>query len=77
MTEESQVPHEVTEWNAEIITEQIWVEMQGTVPRPLIRQVIAEVTPKFESARIKTFVHIFLHRQVVTQLRASQVKDII
>lgn len=75
MTDQSGLSHEISEWDTETLTELIWTEMRGTVPRPLIRQVLAEVKPKFEDARIKTFVPIFIHRQAITQLRAELVKD--
>ena len=57
--------------DVETLLEQIWNHLGGTVSRPTIRQVLAEVIPNYERARIQTFVPIFVHKETVKRLRAG------
>ena len=43
----------------------------GTVTRSTIRQVLMEIIPKYESARVQTFVPIFVHKETVKRLRTE------
>ena len=60
-----------SDWDVETLLERIWNYLGGTVSRSTIRQVLAEVTPNYESARIKTFVPILVHKETVNRLRAG------
>ena len=59
------------EWDVEALLERIWNHLGGTVSRSTIRQVLAEVLPNYESARVQTFVPIFVHKETVKRLRAG------
>jgi hypothetical protein len=60
------------DWDVDTITEQVFGDLNGTVARSTIQEVIKEVIPKYEGARIQTFVPIFIRRDAVDQLRAMQ-----
>jgi hypothetical protein len=59
-----------SDWDSETVIEQVWNDLQGRVSRTEILQVILEIIPKYENARIATFVPIFIRRQAVAMLRA-------
>ena len=58
------------DWDVETLLERIWNHLGGEVSRSTVRQVLAEVIPNYESARIQAFVPIFVHRETVKRLRA-------
>lgn len=53
------------------LVEQIRNDLQGGVSRSAIRQALLEILPKYENARIKTYVSIFVHREVLETLRVE------
>jgi hypothetical protein len=55
----------------EAIVEQIWNDLRGQASRSDIRRVLIEVAPKYEDALIKTYVPIFLCRDVRERLLGS------
>ena len=59
------------DWDVETLLEWVWNHMEGTVSRSTIRQVLAEVIPNYESARVQTFVPIFVHKETVKRLRTG------
>ena len=59
------------DWDVETLVEQIWNDLLGTVTRSSIRQVLTEVIPNYESARVQTFVPIFVHKETVKRLRTG------
>jgi formaldehyde-activating enzyme involved in methanogenesis len=61
-----------SDWDVDTVTEQIFGELNGTVARSTIQEVIKDVIPKYEGARIQTFVPIFIRRDAVDQLKAMQ-----
>lgn len=62
---------ELLDLDLEPLIEQIWNDLQGTVKRSTIQQELGEVIPAFASARIKTYVPIFIRRNTVRRLRAA------
>ena len=52
----------------EAINEHIWNDLGRTVSRSDIRRVLLEVAPKYERARIMTYVPILLYRDVRRRL---------
>jgi len=60
------------DWDVDTVTEQIFGELNGTVARSTIQEVIKDVIPKYEGAPIQTFVPIFIRRDAVDQLKAMQ-----
>ena len=61
----------VSQVDIEVITEKIWGDLEGKASRSDIRRVLAEITPAYDDARIKTYVPIFLHRDVVQRLQSG------
>ena len=59
------------DWDVETLLEHIWNHLEGTVSRSTIHQVLAEVLPNYESARVQAFVPIFVHKETVKRLRAG------
>jgi|GEM_PF-2977108 hypothetical protein len=55
----------------EAIIEQIWTELGGRASRSDIRRVVIEVSPRYEDARIMTYVPIFLGKEVRRRLLGS------
>ena len=60
------------DWDVDTVTEQIFGELNGTVARSTIQEVIKDLIPKYEGAPIQTFVPIFICRDAVAQLKAMQ-----
>ena len=58
--------------DVETIIAQIRRDLNGSVTRSMIQEVLYEVIPKYESARIQTFVPIFIHRDAVKRLNSRQ-----
>ena len=50
------------DWDVDTVTEQIFSDLNGTVTRSTIQEVIKDVIPKYEGAPIQTFVPIFIRR---------------
>jgi hypothetical protein len=62
------------DWDVETLLERIWNHLGGTVSRSTVRRVLAEVIPTYESARIQTYVPIFVHKETVRRLRTGLAK---
>lgn len=58
------------EWETEAMIERVWHQLQGRVNRTDILQVLLEILPKYEDARITLYVPILVHREAVGVLRA-------
>ena len=61
--------NDTLDWDKEGTVEQIWKDMDGMFARATIEQVVSEVALRFEAARIKTFIPIFVHRETVERLK--------
>ena len=61
-----------SDWDVDTVTEQIFGELNGTVARSTIQEVIKDVIPKYEGAPIQTFVPIFIRRDAVDHLKAME-----
>jgi hypothetical protein len=59
------------DWDVETLIEQIWNDLEGTVTRSTVRRVLTTVTPKYENARIQSYVPIFLRKETVERLHAG------
>lgn len=55
--------------NIEAIVEQIWADLGGATTRADIREVLLEVAPSYENARVKTYVPILLRKEAFRRLR--------
>ena len=61
--------------DTETIVEQIWRDLGGVTPRAEIRKVLMEIAPVYENAHVKTFVPIFLRRDVLHRLQDGVVQS--
>ena len=61
------------DWDVDTVTEQIWSDLKGTVARARIQEVIKDVIPKYEGARIQIYVPLFIRRDTVNQLKSMQI----
>jgi len=55
--------------DAEAIVGQIWDDLGGAASRSEIRMALTEVAPEYENVRVKTYVPIFLRRDVIQRLK--------
>jgi hypothetical protein len=69
---DNSVARALGDWDVETIIAQIRRDLSGRVTLTMIQEVLNEVIPKYESARIQTFVPIFIHRDAVKQLKSMQ-----
>lgn len=60
------------DWDENILAEQILTELNGAVPRSTVHQVLQEIIPTFENARIQTFVPIFIRQEAVKRLQTMR-----
>ena len=51
------------------LIETIWKECHGRIEREQIRQAILKAEAKYQTATIKTFIPIFIRRDVLEELR--------
>ena len=58
------------EWEIEDMIERVWHQLHGRVNRTDILQVLLEILPKYEDARVKLYVPILVHRKAVDVLYA-------
>ena len=58
-------------WEVEAVVEQIWVELGGAVEHTVIDHVVQELLHRYENARVKAFVPIFVQREALDQLKGN------
>ena len=63
--------HTQPDWDERVVVEQIWNDLQGTVERSTIRQELTQVIPRFQNARVRAYIPIFLRRVTTERLRAG------
>jgi hypothetical protein len=51
--------------NLEKLTEGIWQELHGQVDQMIVRQVLFDLLPKYQAARISTFVPVLIRRDAI------------
>jgi len=51
------------------LTERIWRDLHGQVDQPKIRQVLVDLKPKYQEARILTFIPLLMRRNAIEILR--------
>jgi hypothetical protein len=61
-------------WDVETLVEQVSLDLQGEVNRSVILQVLLKIMPKYENARITTFVPLFARRETVAALRSQLIE---
>ena len=60
------------DWHVETIIARIRRDLNGSVTPSMIHEVLNEVIPRYKSARIQTFVPIFIQRDTVKRLKSMQ-----
>ena len=50
------------------MTEQVWRELGGQVSRETIQRVVSDVVPRYQDARIATYVPIFVRQDALREL---------
>jgi hypothetical protein len=53
------------------LVEQIQNDLQGRVSRSAIRQALLDILPKYEHARIRTYIPIFMRREALETLQVE------
>lgn len=61
-----------TDWAVDMIADQIIRSLDGSVTRETILQIIKQVAPRYEDARIQTFVPVLIQRDVMNELFTLQ-----
>ena len=51
------------------LTEKVWRDLQGQVDQSKIRQVLVDLKPKYQEARILTFIPVLMRRNAIEILR--------
>ena len=51
------------------LTERIWRDLHGQVDQSEIRQVLFDLKPKYQEARILTFIPVLMRRNAIEILR--------
>ena len=59
-------------WDVETLTEQIFCDLQEAFTHAMIREVLTELAPKYERARIQKYVPILICREAIEQLHEMQ-----
>ena len=59
-------------WDVETLTEQIFGDLKEVFTQAMIREVLTELLPKYERARIKKYVPILIRREAIEQLHEMQ-----
>ena len=57
--------------DVETLVEQICDELEGAVDRAYVDQVVQEMASRYQHARVRDFVPIFIRRDVIDLLRRS------
>lgn len=55
----------------EAMVAQIRNDLQGSISRSAIRQALLEILPKYEHARVRRYIPIFVCREVLDRLRVE------
>ena len=61
-------PRENSKIDLEAVIEQIWKDLGGSASRADVRREVFDVFPRFENARIMSYVPIFLTKEVRSRL---------
>jgi hypothetical protein len=64
-TQPIQVEAEVSIVDLEKLTEGICQDLQGQVDQTIVRQVLVDLLPKYQAARVLTFVPILIRRDAL------------
>jgi len=61
-----------TVWDINRIANEIFRDLNGSVTLSVIQETIEQVIPRYENARILTYVPIFIRRQAIKRLKTMQ-----
>ena len=58
-------------WDVDTLVEQICDELEGCVDRAVVDQIVQEMAIRYQHARVKAFIPIFIRRDAINLLRRS------
>ena len=58
----------VAAFDVDQMTEQVWRELGGKVSRETVQQVVSDVVPRYQDARILSYVPIFVRQDALRAL---------
>ena len=61
-----------TKWDIDKIASEILRDLNGSVTLSIIQETLEQVIPRYESARIQTYIPIFIRREAVERLQRTQ-----
>lgn len=73
-TQTAVLPYETfdsPDWDVERMVSQVVDDLHGEVSETAVEAVVLQILPKFENARVKNFVPIFVRREAVQTLKKS------
>ena len=75
LTEDEQAVANDLAWDMQTMTEQIFDDLNGSVPRSTIQEEPNEVASIYENVRVRNYVPILIHRAATIRLRARQMPN--
>jgi hypothetical protein len=63
--------YDTPDWDVERMVSQVLDDLHGQVSETAVEEVVLQILPKFENARVKNFVPIFVRREAVQELKKS------
>jgi hypothetical protein len=66
------IDQDKVDWDINKIANEILRDLNGAVPLADIQETLEWVIPRYESARIHTYVPIFIRREAVKRLKTMQ-----
>lgn len=64
-----QVKADTSTWDLDRMTDELWHDLQGKASLQAIRQVLTDVSLKYQDARVQIYVPIFVRRRAMEILR--------
>jgi hypothetical protein len=61
-----------TDWDIHKIANELFRDLNGSVTLSVIQETLEQVIPRYESARIQTYVPIFIRRETIKRLKTMQ-----
>jgi hypothetical protein len=61
-----------SEWDIEALTEEVWLELDGTVSRTEVELTVLNLFAKYEDAHVRHFVPVVVRRRALLILREEE-----
>ena len=62
--------------DSELLIDQVWQDMDQTVPRPFVAQIVDQLLAKYRDGAIQTFVPVLVRREARELLRSVSLTEI-